>query len=445
MSLVRRWFFTPLLLTVIAAGALILRFAHLAEEMRRQTGEDLTAPLIVAATEVEGWMRLPESLRGPIADRSFHRLDSSRRLGLSRTSLLEHRGDSLIVLATSAHDTMPLVHRALSWDATPAHVRRAFVDSTTTGWADKGLVYDDVLFATKPVAGTNWVLLREVETDTLTERMIAPVLIDALTVIGVLLVAIAYVRARTRVTAMRRDQEIAALRADFVAAVSHELRTPIAQIKLFAELLQTGGLRGSEETQRAHGVIAKEAGRLAILVDNVLSYAGRSRGTAPVAEGDRTTDVSRDVLHVVEAFAPLAAEKGVRIETSRTAAAVAAVDSHALRQILLNFLENAVKYGPRGQTVTLGVVANQGRVRISVSDEGPGVPDAERDAIWNAFERGTAARTSGAGGSGIGLSVVRDLVTQHGGTAWVESPPEGGARFVVEFEAVALASPRTEP
>jgi signal transduction histidine kinase len=71
------------------------------------------------------------------------------------------------------------------------------------------------------------------------------------------------------------------------------------------------------------------------------------------------------------------------------------------------------------------------------------VPDSEREAIWNAFERGAAARETGAGGSGIGLSVVRDLVTHHGGRTWVEAMPAGGARFVVEFEAVALASPRT--
>jgi signal transduction histidine kinase len=115
---------------------------------------------------------------------------------------------------------------------------------------------------------------------------------------------------------------------------------------------------------------------------------------------------------------------------------LANVDSEAVRQILLNFLENAVKYGPRGQTVTIGARQDGERVQVWVDDQGPGVAPNERESIWTAFRRGKAGTESRTGGAGIGLSVVHDLVKQYGGKVWVEDIPTGGARFIAEFESV---------
>jgi signal transduction histidine kinase len=156
------------------------------------------------------------------------------------------------------------------------------------------------------------------------------------------------------------------------------------------------------------------------------------------------TDVARDIAYVMDAFAPLAAEKGARVVSTVSETATAAVESQALRQILLNFLENAVKYGPHGQTITLGCEEFPGGIRLWVSDEGPGVPENERESIWLAFRRGSAARESAAVGSGIGLSVVRDLATRHGGRAYVEAEPTGGARFVVEFASAEDVAERVD-
>jgi len=105
-----------------------------------------------------------------------------------------------------------------------------------------------------------------------------------------------------------------------------------------------------------------------------------------------------------------------------------------------NLLDNAVKYGPRGQTVRvrLGGVEVQGGggardVCIQITDEGPGIPPVDRERIWRAYQRGSDV--GGVAGSGVGLSVVHDVVTQHGGRAWVEDAPGRGARFVVTFPA----------
>jgi signal transduction histidine kinase len=122
---------------------------------------------------------------------------------------------------------------------------------------------------------------------------------------------------------------------------------------------------------------------------------------------------------------------------------VAPVDADALRQMLLNLLDNAVKYGPAGQTVTLGLTANDGRARIWVDDQGPGIPAADRERIWDRFWRLERDRGSAVAGTGIGLSVVRELVALHGGRAWAEDAPtssgRAGSRFVIELPLVPRA------
>src|SRR5947208_3063666 len=151
------------------------------------------------------------------------------------------------------------------------------------------------------------------------------------------------------------------------------------------------------------------------------------------------------VSEAAEGFAPLAAARGVTLCTELTDGVVAPVDADALRQMLLNLLDNAVKYGPSGQTVTLGLTVADGRARVSVDDEGPGIPAAERERIWDRFWRLERDRGSAVAGTGIGLSVVRELVALHGGRTWVEDAPASergdpaGSRFVIELPLVPLA------
>ncbi|MEO5579698.1 MAG: HAMP domain-containing sensor histidine kinase, partial [Gemmatimonadaceae bacterium] len=230
---------------------------------------------------------------------------------------------------------------------------------------------------------------------------------------------------------LRRQQQLAQLRVDFVSGVSHELRTPLAQIRLFAELLRNGKLRTEQERDRSIGIIDEEAQRLTYLVENVLSFAraehGRSRVVAePVA-------MDREIGTAIDAFAPLARARRARLESVVARGLVARVDPRALRQIVLNLLDNAVKYGPLGQTVTVELAGTDQRVSIAVSDEGPGVPREERERIFDPYYRLGRETESAAGGSGIGLSIVSELVHLHGGSTRVEDASGGGARFVVEF------------
>ncbi len=230
---------------------------------------------------------------------------------------------------------------------------------------------------------------------------------------------------------IRRQQQLAQLRVDFVSGVSHELRTPLTQIRLFAELLRNGQLRSEQERERSIGIIDEEAQRLTYLVENVLAFSRSEHGRGTVVAEPVSMD--KELEAAVDAFAPLARVRRARIDSSIERGLVARVDPRAFRQIVLNLLDNAVKYGPLGQTVTISLAANDSAVRICVDDRGPGVPRAEREKIWEPYYRLPREAQSAAGGSGIGLSIVRELVLLHGGRAWVEDAPEGGARFIVEF------------
>jgi signal transduction histidine kinase len=112
---------------------------------------------------------------------------------------------------------------------------------------------------------------------------------------------------------------------------------------------------------------------------------------------------------------------------------VATVDRGAVQQILVNLLDNAVKYGPQGQTVRIAATLHDGSARLTVEDEGPGILPRERELIWERFWRPEGEGDVAVAGTGIGLSVVRELAELHGGGSWVEARQPAGARFVVEL------------
>jgi len=245
------------------------------------------------------------------------------------------------------------------------------------------------------------------------------------------------------VAQLRREGELSRLRADFVANISHELRTPLAQMRLYLETLRLG--RFTTDAQRAWSLdnVERETTRLGHLVERVLRF---SRGERAQPDPRQPTDVSTELQRIVTEFQPLADARGAKLVAEIDAVPRVALQPDALRHIALNLLDNAVKYGPRGQTVRVACGAEGQRgsgaadmVRIEITDEGPGIPAAERERVWRPYQRGVGQQTAG---SGIGLAVVHDVVTQHGGRAWVEDAPSGhGARIVVTLPALEDPAP----
>ena len=129
----------------------------------------------------------------------------------------------------------------------------------------------------------------------------------------------------------------------------------------------------------------------------------------------------------------------MRLEAQLPESVAAVVDEDALRQIVLNLLDNAAKYGPPGQEIRVGLEEADGNVRIWIDDEGPGVPIRDRALIWKRFRRLERDQRAAIAGTGIGLTVVSDLVTRLGGTVRVGDGERGGARFIVELPAVSGA------
>lgn len=243
---------------------------------------------------------------------------------------------------------------------------------------------------------------------------------------------------------VRRAEELARIRADFTSSVSHELRTPLAQILLFAESLRFGRVRGERERLDALTVILREARRLAHLVDNVLLFSRTERRTTHVsAHPQLLAPIVRDV---VASFEPLARVRHATLRATLDDRVSAPVDPGGLRQVLLNLLDNAVKYGPEGQTVDVALALDGGRARLRVDDQGNGIRMVDRDRIWDPYIRLESGEYSVSTGSGIGLSVVRQLMTLHGGEVRVDRAPSGGARFDLFFPGAGqLPAPSVTP
>lgn len=260
-----------------------------------------------------------------------------------------------------------------------------------------------------------------------------PILLGLLVLTGGLVVVI--------VRHLRREHELVRLRSDFTASVSHELRTPLAQILLYGETLTYGRTRSHQERQGAAEVIVREARRLMHLVENALHFVRTDRRLAELRL--EPIELPGAVRGILTSFAPLAWADAATLREDFDPEAAALMDPAALRQIVLNLLDNAVRYGPRGQTVTVSVKDRPADVRISVEDEGPGVDPSELERIWEPFVRGTRGRNQHSGGSGIGLAVVRDLAARHGGRAWAEpASAHRGARFTVEIPKQPIGAGR---
>jgi signal transduction histidine kinase len=251
-----------------------------------------------------------------------------------------------------------------------------------------------------------------------------PMLVGLLMLTAVLILA--------AVAQMRRENELERLRADFISSVSHELRTPLSQILLFAETLNLGRVRTDGERQAASEVIVQEGRRLMHLVDNILHFSRAERRMVRLDPGP--IDLGPAVQAIVGDWLPLAHAADVQVRVDVQEEVVALADRSALRQMLLNLLDNAVKYGRAGQVVTVGVGMHRTRARVWVEDQGDGVPPRESARVWDAFYRLDRHANSAVAGSGIGLYVVRELARMHGGDAFLEAASGGsGARFVIDL------------
>lgn len=243
--------------------------------------------------------------------------------------------------------------------------------------------------------------------------------------------------------ALRREAELVRLQHDFVAGVSHELKTPLSRVRLFNELLSSGRQADASRRARYHQVIDRDCRHLTRLVEDVLDLAGRERGPSALA---RDPVLLRGVVEeAVEAFRATSPEARGPLLARLDEVPLVTGDAHALERAVVNLLDNAFKYSPPGGRVEVTLRSEGGRVRLSVQDEGPGIPEAERRRIFEDFYRGEAGRRAGTAGSGLGLALVRRTAEAHGGKAWVESGRGTGSVFHLEIPLPDPPLPQLEP
>jgi signal transduction histidine kinase len=263
--------------------------------------------------------------------------------------------------------------------------------------------------------------------------------------------------------AFNRQQQLADMKSNFVSSVSHELRAPIASVRLMAESLERGKVADPPKQHEYFRFIGQECRRLSSLIENVLDFSRIDQGRKQYEF--EPTDLLALVQQTVKLIEPYAIERQISLSLklpdhqSSTSNFQRSLDGRAIQQALINLLDNAIKHSPNGQTVSVildsieSVPAGHSshithhespnphhesnrpasRIRLSVTDHGPGIPAEEHEKIFERFYRLGSELRRETQGVGIGLSIVKHIVEAHRGRVIVESAPGKGSRFTIEL------------
>ena len=222
-------------------------------------------------------------------------------------------------------------------------------------------------------------------------------------------------------------------RSDFVATASHELRTPLAAIYGAVRTLRREDLELSAEDNATFlEIMEAESLRLAQIVDQIL-VAGQI--DADAVDFDLETCDPVELAEGVLESAALHLPDGISLHIDKKGTRPIICDANKLRQVLVNLVDNAIKYSPEGGDVEIRLDAHNGECLIQIADEGLGIPSSERERIFEKFYRLDPHQTRGVGGTGLGLYICRELVERMNGRLEVESEPGKGSRFTVRLPA----------
>jgi two-component system phosphate regulon sensor histidine kinase PhoR len=238
------------------------------------------------------------------------------------------------------------------------------------------------------------------------------------------------------VTELRR---LESLRRDFVANASHELRTPIAAVRSATETLRSGALDDRLAAVRFVDIIERNAQRLQSVVEDMLELSKLESNEFKLKR--ERVELQRVVPIVLALFRERAEKKGVRL-AAELPAALAPIDgdARALEHVLSNLVDNAVKYCSAGSRILVGATEDEDRVRLVVSDTGPGIAPEHLSRVFERFYRVDAGRSRELGGTGLGLSIVKHMVEAMRGKVSVESVVGKGSTFAVSLHRADAAA-----
>ncbi len=230
----------------------------------------------------------------------------------------------------------------------------------------------------------------------------------------------------------RRERQLAQLKEDFISNVSHELKTPLSLIRMFSEILVTDRVKSDAARHEYYGIIHNESDRMGRLITNLLDFARleRERHSLHIER----VNIAQLTLKELEAYRYQIQKDGFEL-TAQVDCNIpdTMADPNAISMALFNLLDNAVKYSGERKQIAVVVSRENGFVNLSVRDEGLGIPQEERQKIFEKFFRGTSASVKRIRGSGIGLSITRQVAEMHGGEIRVESELGRGSTFVLRI------------
>lgn len=229
---------------------------------------------------------------------------------------------------------------------------------------------------------------------------------------------------------VRREREIAALRQSFVATVSHELRTPLSLIHLYAETLSLGRVDEKKVSDYLRSILV-ETDRLSGLINNVLDFSRIKEGRRDL----HVTEVNLSELceRIAESFSFRLEKEGFTLQKCIEGGVAAWGDALAFSQIVFNLLDNAVKYSGEGRTVDIALKRCGDRIELIVKDRGIGIPDNMKSKIFRPFVRVERREVTSKRGSGIGLSVTKELLDRIGASIEVSDNEPRGSIFRVSL------------
>jgi signal transduction histidine kinase len=229
-----------------------------------------------------------------------------------------------------------------------------------------------------------------------------------------------------------KSEELGRMKTEFISSVSHELRTPMTSLQAISELLKSGKVADASRREHLLELMAGECGRLGRYLHNVLDFGRIEQDTKRYEI--RETDLVPIVAQVVEIVRSAAADDDVelKVETPKGPVRVEA-DPDAVRQALLNLLDNAIKYSAGRKHIGVRLAGTADEADISVSDRGIGIAPGDREKIFEAFYRTTDAILHDPKGVGLGLKIVKHIMDAHGGTVVIESEPGRGTTFTLIF------------
>jgi signal transduction histidine kinase/tetratricopeptide (TPR) repeat protein len=229
-----------------------------------------------------------------------------------------------------------------------------------------------------------------------------------------------------------REMELARMKSDFVSTVSHEFKSPLTSIRQIAEMLHAGRVPSEDRRQNYYDVLLEQSERLSLLTENVLSFAKMEEGKREFLF--EQTDVKALLSNIVSTIQDRVQHDGFAIETQIDASLVPVkADASALTQAINNLIDNAVKYSGASKRVVIRALNDEKSVVIEVEDFGLGIKKEEVNKIFDRFYRGGDELTRTVKGSGLGLTLVKQIVEAHKGTIQVESETGKGTIFTLRL------------